>query len=105
MVERAPVVFPLGEDRVPRQAGLRALEDQELEQRAVVAHRHAPLAVVIRDRERIARPAAAARLGHNESESASTSAKPVRYVNSEPMKRRMWGRFRVGVTIMPVACE
>ena len=43
-----------------RQPGLRAFEDQQLEQRAVVVHRHAPLGVVVGDVERVvAAPGAA----------------------------------------------
>ncbi len=45
--------------RVPTQAGLRALEDQELEQLSVVVLRDTPFFVVIADRELVARPFAA----------------------------------------------
>ncbi len=58
-VERLAVVGALGEDRVPRQPGLRPLEDQALEQLALVALRHAPLPVVVGDRQRVLRPGAA----------------------------------------------
>src|SRR5436190_23961981 len=105
MVERTPVVFALGEDRVPRQAGLRPFENQELEQRAVVAHWHAPFAVVIGDRERIARPAAAARLGrHTVSSSAIVSVSPATYVPPAPTTRHRFGRPSVGIATIPIAC-
>lgn len=45
--ERAPVTLPLAEDRRPGEAGLSGLEDQELEERPVVARRAAPLPVVV----------------------------------------------------------
>src|SRR5262249_43192682 len=45
--KRAPVAFALVENRRPGEARLRALEDQELEELPVVAHRHAPFLVVI----------------------------------------------------------
>src|SRR6267378_1755913 len=54
------VVLSLREDGVPRKPGLRAFQDEELEQLAVVPHRHAPLLVVVGDGERVARPGAAA---------------------------------------------
>jgi len=59
-VKCAPVILALGEDRVPRKPGLRAFQDEELEELAVVPDRHAPLLVVVGDGERIARPGAAA---------------------------------------------
>ena len=50
----------LAQDRDPRQAGLEAVEDELLEQRAVVPFRHAPFLVVIGEIERVdARPRAA----------------------------------------------
>src|SRR5882762_899579 len=57
-VKCAPVIRALGEDGVPRKPGLRAFQDEELEELAVVADRHAPLLVVVGDGERIARPGA-----------------------------------------------
>src|SRR5690606_9764751 len=45
--ERAPVGLALAQNRPPAQACLRALEDQELEVLAIVAHRNAPFLVVI----------------------------------------------------------
>jgi hypothetical protein len=45
--ERAPVTLAFAQDRPPAQAGLRCLEHEELEMHAIVAHRHAPLLVVI----------------------------------------------------------
>src|SRR5258706_3869916 len=57
--ERLPVVLALLQDRFPREPGLRAFEDQELEQDAIVVHRHAPFLVVVGDAERRARPSAA----------------------------------------------
>src|SRR5207245_11029392 len=58
-IESGAVIFPLPQDRVPTQAGLRALEDQELEQLSVVVLRDAPFFIVIADRELIASPFAA----------------------------------------------
>jgi len=49
-VERAAVVFPLIQDSVPAQSGLRAFEYQEFEQHAIVVEWDAPLFVVIADR-------------------------------------------------------
>src|SRR5882762_9802924 len=59
-VKCAPVIRALGEDGVPRKPGLRAFQDEELEQLVVVPHRHAPLLVVVGDGERVAGPGAAA---------------------------------------------
>ena len=47
--ERFAIARPLVQDRRPGEARLRALEDQELELRAVVVHGDAPLLVVIAD--------------------------------------------------------
>src|SRR6185503_14196519 len=66
-VERAAVVVALGEDRVPGQSGLRALERQTFEELALVAHRHAPFLVVVGDGERVARPGTALLLVHGRS--------------------------------------
>ena len=44
---------PLAQDGDPREAGLEALEAQQLEQRPLVAQRRAPLAVVVVDVEGI----------------------------------------------------
>ena len=49
----------LAEDAVPRQPRLHALEDQELEDGAVIVQRDAPLGVVVGGGELVARPAAA----------------------------------------------
>jgi diguanylate cyclase (GGDEF)-like protein len=58
--EGAPVGLALAQDRHPRKSCLRALQNQELEQPAVVVHGHAPFFVVIGDQQRIyACPAAA----------------------------------------------
>jgi len=46
-----PVCLALAQDRQPAQPGLRTLEGEELEQGAVVADRHPPLAVVVVDIE------------------------------------------------------
>jgi len=59
--ECAPVVRTLAEDRRPRQTRLGPFQHEEFEEPLVVAHRHAPLAVVILDVQRLARPRAAAR--------------------------------------------
>ena len=56
--ERVAVAVALVEDRRPAQAGLRAFEDQEFEEHAVVVDRHAPFVVVI---GRIARTAVSPR--------------------------------------------
>src|SRR5262249_14300990 len=57
--ERTTVVVALGENGVPRKPRLRAFQRQALEELAVVAHRHAPLLVVVGDGERVAWPLAA----------------------------------------------
>ena len=66
VVEGFPVVLSLLENRLPTQARLRPFEDQELEERAVVMDRHAPLLVVVFDVLLGLRPRAAALLwyGH-----------------------------------------
>ena len=45
--EGTPVVLALGEDGVPRQARLRAFQDEELEEHAAIVNRDAPLFVVV----------------------------------------------------------
>jgi hypothetical protein len=57
--EGAPVVLALVQDRRPAQSGLRPFQRDELEQHAIVVHRHAPFLVVVRDVELGARPATA----------------------------------------------
>ena len=57
--ERAPEGLALAQDRQPRQAGLEALEAEPLVDAALVAHRPAPLVVVVGGVERVA-PAEAA---------------------------------------------
>src|SRR4030095_8853849 len=52
--------LPLLQDRLPAQTGLRAFEDQELEQQSIVVDRDAPFLIVIRDAQRRLRPRAAA---------------------------------------------
>jgi hypothetical protein len=47
IVERAPIMVPLAQDGQPVEAGLRAFENQHLEQAAVVVNRYAPLFIVI----------------------------------------------------------
>ena len=47
--ERLAVALALAQDRRPAETGLRALEDQELEQAPVVVHRYAPFTVVVGD--------------------------------------------------------
>ena len=44
------IVFTLVEDRVPAQSGLRAFENEEFKERAVVVHWDAPFLIVIADR-------------------------------------------------------
>ena len=48
------IVFALGQDHRPREAGLGAFEDQHLEQAPIVMARDAPLLVVVADVERVA---------------------------------------------------
>lgn len=52
-VEGAAIVFAFRQHDGPAQSGLRALERQQLEQRAIVMQRHAPLKVVVDDIERL----------------------------------------------------
>ena len=52
-VERYPVARPFPEDRSPAQAGLRAFEDQHLEEVPLIMGRDAPLFIVVRDIQRI----------------------------------------------------
>src|SRR5262249_44096163 len=55
--KRSAEIRALAEDRDPRQTGLKSVEEELLEERAVVALRDAPFVVVIRDVERVrARP-------------------------------------------------
>ena len=63
-VERLGVGLALLQDGVPAQSRLRALENQHLEEPAVVANRHAPLLVVVGDVERVVVHPAAARRSH-----------------------------------------
>ena len=64
--EDPAVTLALTEHREPSQAGLRALEDQLLEQQPVIVDGHAPLVVMIRHVERVipAPGAALTDLGH-----------------------------------------
>lgn len=63
--ERPAVVLALGEDGVPGQAGLRAFQDEQFEQTAVVAQGHAPLGVVVGNVDAPAqRPRAAGEVVH-----------------------------------------
>lgn len=61
-VEGGAVARSLPQDRLPRQARLRPLEDQELEELAVIPERNAPLFVVVGDPELGPRPGAAGQL-------------------------------------------
>ena len=63
--ERVPEALPLAQDRQPREAGLEALEREQLEQRVVAALLASPLVVVIGAVERIvaAPPAAGGPVG------------------------------------------
>src|SRR5579864_768006 len=68
-LEGPAIVFALVENRAPTQTGLRAFENQKLEERPVVVRRRAPFFIVIADHEFAGRPTAAnrrllARLGH-----------------------------------------
>jgi len=58
-VKGRAIIFALPQNRVPTKPGLRALQNQELEQNAVVMLRDAPFAVVIENREIVACPGAA----------------------------------------------
>ena len=62
VAEGLPVAVPALQDRDPAQAGLRGLEDQELEVPAIVVHWYAPLLVVIGPQERTGRPSTSVRL-------------------------------------------
>jgi hypothetical protein len=62
IVEYFAVALALAQDGVPAEAGLRAFEHQKLEQQPVVVYRHAPLLVVVANREFIFGPCAT--LGH-----------------------------------------
>jgi len=53
IIERCAEIVALAQDRDPGQAGLEAVEDQLLIERAVVIFRNAPFGVVIGDVERI----------------------------------------------------
>ena len=57
-LEGAPVSFAALEDRLPAQAGLGALQGQQLEQACVVVLRHAPLLVVVAHHEVVIGPVA-----------------------------------------------
>ena len=60
IVEGGAEIVALAQNRDPRQSGLKAVEDQLFEQRAVIPFRHAPFLVVIGDVKRIVlRPGAA----------------------------------------------
>src|SRR5690606_5436835 len=50
-VERLPVALSLPQDRLPRKPRLRPFQYQKLEEPPVVVHRHAPLLVVVTDRQ------------------------------------------------------
>src|SRR5689334_8516885 len=52
--ERAPIRVALVEDRAPTETCLRAFEDEELEERAVVMDGPAPFLVVVLDHFRVA---------------------------------------------------
>src|SRR6185312_14984425 len=57
--ECSPVSIPFLEDGVPTEAGLGAFQNKELEKPVVVVNRHAPLVIVVADRELVAGPGAA----------------------------------------------
>src|SRR6185295_4996932 len=96
------------------EAGLRALEDQHLEQPALVVERHAPLLVVIGEIEGLAgrRPAAALRLAPAHRATTSITASPLRVarlgsymasaVAGSAVKRpAISGRTRYSITVSP----
>src|ERR1700755_1524545 len=47
VAERAPIAAALVEDHPPMESSLRALQNQELEMRAIVVRRHTPFTIVI----------------------------------------------------------
>src|SRR6267143_2560133 len=53
--ERGTIMFTLPQDSHPREPGLRALEDQELEQPSIVVLRDSPFSVMVLHHERIGR--------------------------------------------------
>src|ERR1700689_415718 len=57
-IERGPVCLSFLENGDPTQAGLRAFQNQELKQSAVIGQRNPPFGVVVSDGEFIARPSA-----------------------------------------------
>jgi hypothetical protein len=72
------VAIALAEDGLPTQAGLGALEDEELEQGAVVVDRHAPLEVVVRAGEVGSGPGAGWHIGPAYgADNPASGAKPV----------------------------
>src|SRR5258705_406796 len=56
--------MPFPQDGLPAEPGVRAFEQQELEEHALVVHRHAPFLVVIGDAEWRGRPCAALSVCH-----------------------------------------
>jgi len=56
LLERASISGALAQNRVPAKARLRAFERYKLEPKPIVMHRHAPLLIVIANRQLIARP-------------------------------------------------
>ena len=50
-IERLAIVFALAQDGIPTQAGLRAFQDQEFEEGAIVMNWNASLVVVILDHQ------------------------------------------------------
>lgn len=55
-IERLAIIFALLENGIPAQSGLGAFENEELEEDAVIVHRHAPFLIVIGDGEFNRRP-------------------------------------------------
>ena len=101
--ERAAEVLALAQDRQPREPGLEPLEAEPLVEPALVGDRPAPLLVVVRDVERVARRPAAGRLSadvdtddavddpHRDTSRpagtrAATAAAPVESSNAEPWR-------------------
>src|SRR5438093_7956393 len=79
-IECLPVGGALAQDRLPRKSGLRAFEDEELEEPAVIVERRTPLLVVIGEKRLALCPAAAlqapphSRRNAGSSETRSTTA-------------------------------
>src|SRR4029077_9773654 len=59
-IERLAVALALSQNRLPAQARLRTLQDEEFKEEAVVMHGHAPLFVMVARQNAVLRPMASA---------------------------------------------